>query len=217
MAYKLQVVDNTNGLNFNVKYENLGKYEKPEVIAKAPNGDIVKQRTTYLGQVLPQGSTNRQWCDDKGTVYQKEQLKFYDDQGNEVHENSQSKTFTVEGYSPLKNYTDVYVISTYYELFPHNNDMKKDWDKEVARVTNLTGMKKLWDYLDQNQVVARGEFCASSIGFGESYGYLRAVKFGNKWCLELGVFKQEKIFQHLQETIPAIPTQTQGTRKMVLK
>lgn len=200
MAYKLQVIEDKLGLNFNIKYENLSKVERPPVEAKAPDGSIVKECTVYQGAVLAPGSTNRQWLDDKGNVYQKAQLKFFY-QGQEVTENSQTKVFTIVGYQPLKNYTDNYVISSYYELFPHNNDMKKDFDKETARVTNLVGMKRLWEHLNNNKLVARGEFCASSKGFLASDGYVRAVEFGNKWGLELGVFKEEKIFDHLNENI----------------
>ncbi len=204
MAYRLTCTEPTMGLTFQVRYENLSKLERPEVEAKTPDGSIVKERTTYQGQVLGPGSTQRQWCDDKGNVYQKSQLKFFY-QGQEVQENSQTKVFTIQGYQPLKNYTDNYVISTYYETFPDTNDMKKDYDKEVARITNLTGMKKLWNYLHQNQLVARGEMNTSSKGFINSDGYLRAVEFGNKWTLELGIFKQEKIFEYLQEGVPALP------------
>jgi hypothetical protein len=207
MAYKLQIVDNTVNANFSVKYENLAKFERPEIEAKTTTGIVVKERTTYQGKILPQGSTNRQWTDEQGNVYAKTDLKFYY-QGQEVPENTQTKVLTISGYQPLKNYTDNYVIATYYELFPHNNDMKKDFDKETARVTNLTGMKKLFDYLDQNNLVARGEFCPSSKGFVASDGYIRAVKFGNKWALELGVFKEEKVFEHLNEEVPAVPVQS---------
>ena len=216
MAYKLQVVENKMGINFNVKYQNLSRYKRPEVEAKAPDGSVVKERTTYQGAVLGKGATNRQWCDDNGNVFAKSALKFYY-QGQEVPENAQTKVLTIDGYQPLKNYTDTYVISTYYETFPHNNDMKKDFDKNVARLTNLSGMKKLFDYLDKNKLVARGEFCPSSKGFVASDGYLRPVKFGNKWGLELAVFKEEKIFEHLQENVPVkVPAQTPVKRiKMV--
>ncbi len=203
MAYKLQIVEDKLGLNFNVKYENLSKLERPEVEAKAPDGSLVKERTTYQGTVLAPGSTQRQWTDDKGNVYAKSQLKFYY-QGQEVTENTQTKVFSIAGYQPVKNYTDTYVIATYYEIFPHNNDMKKDFDKETARITNLVGMKRLWDYLKHNQLCARGEFCPSSKGFIASDGYLRAIEIGNDWGLELGVFKEEKKFEHLNENIPIV-------------
>lgn len=204
MAFTLTCVEPTMGLSFQVKYENLSKYERPEVEARALDGSIVKERTTYQGQVLGPGATQRQWVDDNGNVYPKSQLKFFYE-GQEVQENTQTKVFTVQGYQPLKNYTDNYVIATYYETFPHTNGMKKDFDKETARITNLTGMKRLWDHLHQNQLVARGEFCPSSKGFVSSDGYLRAVEFGNKWGLELGCFKEEKIFEHLQENVPLLP------------
>lgn len=214
MAYKLQIVEAKLGLNFNVKYENLSKLERPEVEAKAPDGSIVKERTTYQGQVLVPGSTQRQWVDDKGNSYQKSQLKFYYN-GSEVQENTQTKVFEITGYQAEKNYTDSYVISSYYEFFPHNNDMKKDFDKETARVTNLLGMKKLWEHLKTTKQVARGEFCPSSKGFIASDGYIRAVEFGNKWGLELGVFKEEKLFEHLQENNPIIaPAQTAPSKRL---
>jgi len=204
MAYKLQIVEDKMGLNFNVKYGNLAKNKRPDIEAKAPNGKIVKERSTYQGQVLGPGATNRQWVDDDGNVYAKQDLKFYHE-GNEVPENTQTKVFEIVGYQPVKNYTDNYVISTYYETYPHTNDMKKDFDKERARITNLNGMKKLYDHLKANDLVARGEFSASSKGFVVGDAYLRAVTFGNKWCLEMGVFKEEKVFEHLQEDVPSIP------------
>jgi hypothetical protein len=213
MAYKLQIVDDKLGLNFSVKYTNLAKAERPEVEARASNGTIVKERTTYQGQVLPAGSTNRQWCDDQGNVYAKQDLKFYY-QGQEVPENTQTKVFSIAGYQNLKNYTDNYVISTYYEMIPHTNDMKKDFDREMARITNLNCMKKLFDYLDSNKLVARGEFSASSKGFVVGDAYIRAVSFGNKWGLELAVFKEEKVFEHLNEDVPVIPQQQAPTKRL---
>ncbi len=204
------------GLNFNVKYSNLARNKRPEIEAKAPNGNIVKERSTYQGTVLGPGATNRQWVDDAGNAYAKQDLKFYHE-GVEVPENTQTKVFEIVGYQPVKNYTDNYVISTYYETYPHTNDMKKDFDKETARITNLNGMKKLYDHLKANDLVARGEFSASSKGFVVGDAYLRAVTFGNKWCLEMGVFKEEKVFEHLQEDVPQIPApQTTAKRlKMV--
>lgn len=201
MAYKLTIVEPNSGLNFQVKYENLARAKRPEVEAKTPTGKIAKERTVYQDKVLPAGSTNRQWIDEDGNKWQKSDLKFYYN-NEEVQENSQTKVFNIEGYQSVKNYTDSYVISAFYELYPSTNDMKKDFDRERARITNLTGMKKLWDHLDQNGLVARGEFCVSSKGFVASDGYIRAIKFGNKWGLEIGVFKEEKIFEHLEEDIP---------------
>jgi hypothetical protein len=215
MAYKLKIVENAMGINFDCKYENLSKHVRPDVEAKAPDGSIVKEKTTFQGQVLGPGATNRQWVDDAGNIYQKGQLKFFYE-GQEVSENQQTKVFTITGYQSVKNYTDNYVIASYYETFPHDNDMKKDFDKEVARKTNLRGMKALWEHLRKTNQVARGEFCPSSKGFVASDGYLRAVEFGNKWAIELGVFKEEKLFEHLNENVPIeVPIATASpTRKL---
>ena len=76
MAYKLQLVDTTNGLNFNTRYENLAKKKKPEIESTAPNGKSVKERTTFQGKPLMPGDTRRQWVDDDGNVYSKGELTF---------------------------------------------------------------------------------------------------------------------------------------------
>jgi hypothetical protein len=201
-GFKLQISDKQNGVNFNVRYEKLDRAERPEVIAKAPSGAIVKERTIYQGQALLPGSTQKQWVDDQGAVFSKAELTFWfgDQQVNEIQ---QTKVFDVVGFQPLSNYTDNYIIDKYYEIYPDDNGLKKDIDKERARQANQFQMRKLWDYLNQNQVVARGEFCTSSKGFVASDGYLRAIKInGNKWGIEIGVFKEEKVFQHLQEGVP---------------
>ena len=201
MAYKLNIVDNTNSINVNVRYENLSKAKRPPVIAKAPNGKIVREKSIVNGKVLQEGEMQRNWVDDDGKIYGKSELSFWYGE-DQVQENSQTKSLQIEGYQPLANYTDQYVIATYYELYPDDNGMKKDIDREIARKSNLYQMRKLFDYLKENRVVGRGEFCTSSRGFVASDGYVRAVEFGNKWGIEIGVFKEEKVFQHLNEGIP---------------
>jgi hypothetical protein len=217
MAYNIQISDGKQGINFNAKYEKLDKAKSPSVEAKAPNGKVVKERTTYQGKTLGPGSTQRQWVDDDGSAYAKAELTFWYD-GEQVSEIAQTKTFQVEGYQDLVNYTDSYVISKYYEVFPSDNGMKKDIDRQVAVRSNLSSMRKLWEYLKTNKKVARGEFCPSSRGFVASDGYIRAVEFGNKWGLEIGIFKEEKVFGHLNEGVPdenTIPQQASKKLKMV--
>jgi len=220
MAYKLQIVDKNNNLNFSVRYSNLAKADKPQIVAKNDKGEIVKEKmcmTNEEGQIL-QGNMKRKWLDSNNNEYSKSELTFwYNDE--QVMENAQTKVMEIEGYQPLSNYTDRYVISTYYETFPDINGMKKDIDRERAIKGNLYQMRKLWEYLDKNQVVARGEFCPSSRGFMASDAY---IKIDNtKWGLEIGVFKEEKLFEHLNEKLPErIETvtvkSTQGKRlKMV--
>jgi len=204
MGYNLQVVDEKNSITFNGKYENLSKYKKPSVKAMASKDGVeveVKERTVYQDQVLVPGSTQRKWIDDQGNQYAKSELVFTYE-GEEVQENTQTKVFHVEQFQPLVNYTDMYVIDKYYEVYPSDNKMKKDFDRDIAIKTNLSHMYKLWKYLTENDVCARGEFCTSSRGFMASDGYIRAISIEGKWALEIGVFKEEKIFQHLNEGKP---------------
>jgi len=201
MAYNLNIVDATQSINCNVKYQNLSTYKKPAIVATAPNGKEVKECSTYNGAVLRPGATQRQWVDDDDTAYSKTELTFTYE-GEPVEENSMTKVFNVEQYQPLPNYTDNYIIDKFYEISPSNNGLKKDIDRDVAVRGNLGQMYKLWQYLTENDVVARGEFCTSSRGFVASDGYIRAISIEGKWGLEIGVFKEEKIFEHLNEGEP---------------
>jgi len=220
MAYNLQIdvpLYSGNSLQMQVKYQNLSKYKKPPIEATAPNGKVVKECTVYNGDVLRPGSTQRQWVDEDDKQYAKSELTFKYE-GEEVQENSMTKIFQVEQFQPLSNYTDTYVIDKYYEVFASDNGMKKDIDREIAIKTNKSQMYKLWEKLTKDEVIARGEFCTSSRGFVASDGYLRAISVEGKWGLEIGIFKEEKIFQHLQEGKPSeVQTAVQTGLKKRLK
>jgi len=201
MSYKLQVIDAVNGINFNVRYDRMDKEDKPKVIAKEPGGKEVSERTVYQGQVLGQGSTQRKWVDADGNEYPKGSLTFWYE-GEQVQPISQTKVFNITSFEPVQNYTDKYAISSYYELFPCDNGMKKDIDRSLAINTNLYGMRQLWEYLWNNAAIARGEFNVSSKGFMASDGYIRPIQIEGKWGLEIGLFRMEKVFKHLQEKVP---------------
>ena len=128
MAYKIQITDENKSINFNGRYENLQRAKRPEIIAKAPNGKPVKQVTVFNSTPLPPGSTSRSWMDEDGTEYSKSELNFFIED-TQVEEIEQTKVMQIEGYQPLQNYTDNYVISAFYELFPDDNSMKKDIDR----------------------------------------------------------------------------------------
>jgi len=215
MAYNLQIV--SDDVSFNSKYQNLSKYKKPNIIAKAPNGKEVKERSVYQGTTLHPGSTQRQWRDEDDVQYAKSELTF-EYEGEPVQENSMTKVFQIEGYEPLSNYIDMYVIDKFYEVYASDNGMKKDIDREIAVKTNNAQMYKLWEKLTSESVVARGEFCPSSKGFVASDGYIRAISIEGKWALEIGVFKEAKVFQYLQEGKPsAVQTAVQSGLKKRLK
>jgi len=201
MAYKLNIVDTANSINANVRYENLARQDRPAITAKVGDKEV-KLVSTYQDTILPKGSTKRQYADDEGNFYGTSEVTFYFE-GQEVSQVQQTKTFNIIEYQPLKNYTDKYVIATYYELFACNNGMRSDRDRDIAIRGNTIQMRKLWEKLYEGNVVARGEFITTSRGFLASDGYIRAVKFNSvKWGLEIGLFKEEKVFQHLQEGVP---------------
>lgn len=201
MSYKLQVTDSKSGINANLRYENISKIEKPEIVAKASDGTVVRERMFFNGQQVI-GST-RQYADDNGKIYQKDELTFF--YGEQVVEQvSQTKVFEITEYQPVQNYTDKYVIEKFYELFPDDNGMKKDIDRKMAINGNSIQMRKLWTHLMENALVGRGEFNASSRGFVSGDGFIRAVEFAGFWGLEIGICKEEKVFSHLQEHAPTI-------------
>ena len=203
MAYKLNITNKELSLNANVRYENLHRAKRPEIIAKNTKGDEVKLTSVYQGKPLGPGSTQKKWLDKANKEFSKSELTFWSGD-QEVSEVEQTKVFEIEGFQPLENYTDNYVISTYYEIYADDNGMKKDIDRNRAIAANLSQMHKLWEYLDKNKLVARGDFCPASRGFVASDGYIRAIKVNsNKWILEIGMFKEEKVFHHLQEGVPS--------------
>ncbi len=217
MAYKLNISDGNN-ISLNVRYDNLARSKKPEIVAKTSGGTEVKYKTLYQGKVLGQGSTQKSWVDDQGQQYSKNELSFFlGDQ--EVSEISQTKSFSIEGYQPESSYTDNYIISAYYEVYADDDGLKKDLDRQCAIKRNQSQMHKLWEHLSTTKQVARGEFCPASRGFVASDGYIRAISINGKWGLEIGVFKEEKAFQHLQEgkpdDVPMPKAKTTGRIKMV--
>jgi hypothetical protein len=212
MAKNLQIVSSSLSLNFNVKYNKLDKAERPPVTAKAPNGAEVKEKAFFKDQQVQQGEITKRWVDDLGNQYGKTELSFWYE-GEQVEEIKETKVFEVEGFSPLSNYNDSYVVKKYYEVYPSNNGMKKDFDRKRAESANLAQMKKLWDYLKKEQVLARGEFNPSSRGFIASDAYIRAVEINGLWGLEIGVFSEERVFEHLNEMKPIVVPQEQPVAK----
>jgi hypothetical protein len=215
MSYKLQVVDNVNGISFNGRYERLDKEEKSPVTAKV--GEVVVSEKNCMGDTpLQSGSLQRKWVGEDGKIYPADQVKFFYE-GEEVGKVEQTKIFNVSAFDKLCHYTDKYAISAYYELFPDDDGMKKDIDKEVAINNNLAKMYKLWEFLDDQGMVARGEFNVSSRGFLASDGYIRAITIEGKWGLEIGLFKQAKQFNHLNEGKPEAKQVAAPSAKKVLK
>ena len=186
------------------------------MVAKSSAGEPCSEKYLVNGVVPTKGELSRGYVDKDGKVYTKNEMTFW--LGNDqVQEKAQTKVMTIDGFQPLSNYTDRYIVSTFYEVFPDDNGVKKAADKEMACRGNLAQMRKLHKHLTDNQLVARGEFCPSSRGFKFSDAYIRAVSLDGKWGLEIGVFQAEKIFSHLNEDNEVIVTQVPATNKIKLK
>jgi len=218
MSYKVQVVVPQIGVNANVRYENLDKKDKDafSVVAKNSKGEVCSEKYLVNGSVPSTGELSRGYVSPDGNVYTKNEMTFWlgDDQ---VQEKAQTKVLTIDGFQPLANYTDRYIVSTFYEVFPDDNGVKKATDKEMACRGNLAQMKKLHKHLTDEQVVARGEFCPSSRGFKFSDAYIRAINLDGKWGLEIGVFQAEKVFGHLNDEQEIILNPVPTTNKIKLK
>jgi len=222
-GYKLHIIEGTLNLNMNVRFENLSKIKsstKPKVETKAPNGNIVKQTTIFQGTPLPAGSTQRKWMDTDGKEWAKGDLSYWLE-GDEIEELTQTKVLELEGFQQMDSYMNNYIVGPYYELYPCDNSLKKKADRDITIAQNRNQMFKLWEYLDKENVVARGEFNASTRpGFISSDGFIRAVRVnGTKWTLEIAQFKEEKIFNHIQEDrrliAEPVTVGSSGTKKKV--
>jgi len=200
MSRNLQILDSALGISCNVKYEplNMSEKDKGKVIFKSQAGKEVKLST--VGEDRKPIPTFKAYLDEDGKEYAKADLIAYDPDTNEVIDSYESTTvFNILKYEPIEFYTDHYVVDKFYELSPSDDGKKKDIDRKLANDINLTGMKKLWDHLIENNLVAKAEFIPAA-GYRPSAGYIRAIKInGTKWTMELGVFRQEKIFSHIQE------------------
>lgn len=208
MSYSLRIVDNKEGINFDAKRENMaGKKEFAEPVGYAPNGKQVtrKQLDLNTGQPIQYGF---KFVDEDGNAFEKAEITWK--LGDQVVAPIEmTNVFEIKTYRPLGEYTDRFVIDKYYELSASTGASSKgkkktsDSERESQRLSNLVGMRKLWDKLISESVVAGGNFNSSSGNFKPGMAFIRAIKVnGNKWGLELGQFKEEKIFEFLQEGVP---------------
>lgn len=204
MAYNLQISSKDLGLNFSVKYEKMDRAKKPVIEARNQGGEKISehQKCNKCNEVLRKGDTSKGWFNKGNQQFGRTELTFWHE-GQQVYENSQTKVFEIEGFQPLASYTDDYIVAKYYEIWESDNGLTKDFDRKAAESANRYQMRKLFEHLYEKNLVARGEFCPSSRGFVASDAYIRPIKKnGNKWDLEIGVFKEEKEFHHMQEGVP---------------
>ncbi len=223
MAYGLKIIDTKEGITFDCKRENMaGKKEFIEPVGYAPNGKVVTRKQFDISTGAPVQYTFK-YVDEDGKQFEKSEItwKIGDEVVSPVEMTS---VFEIKSYRPVIEFTDRFVIEKYYELSadmgPSSKGKKKtpESERERIRISNLMGMRKLWEKLIKEGAVAGGNFNGSSGNFKPGMAFVRAIKInGNKWGLELGVFKEEKIFEFLQEGAPhaiAVPVQQGAAKKL---
>lgn len=211
MAYSLKVVDPSTGVQFDTKRENMaGKTEFVEPQGYSPEGKPVQRKQLDLSTGLPIQYTFK-YVDEEGNAWEKGEItwKLGEDIVSPIEMTS---VFEIKTYRPVDEYVNRFVVDKFYELYADDGASSKkkrsDADKDRTRISNLSGMRKLWDKLIAENMVAGGHFNPASGSFKPGMAFIRAVKVnGCKWGLELGVFKEEKIFSYLQEGVPhAVPS-----------
>ena len=213
----IKIVDRNAGISFDAVRENLvGNGEKKsEPIPFAPDGRPVAKMGIDPQSLkpLPKAPTKlMKWVAEDGgpgNIYEESEI-VWKLSGKEIEKIKMTKSFSVIAYRPLSHFTDRFIIEKYYEVIPSNDAGENASEREQNEVeaSNLMGMYKLWKKLTEEKVVAGGHFNASSNTRTPGMAFIRAVTIpqGNHfyWALEMGVFKEEKIFQHLHEGEPKV-------------
>lgn len=227
MSYGLKVTDNALGISFDCKRQGIKGTPIPVPLPYSPENKPVKRKLVDKATLKP-ASTGYFYLDEDGKVWEKQELIWK--LGDEVVGLSEMTTvLDIVEYRPLVDYTDFFNIEDYQEFDPDTSD--KDTKKDdIARLkaNNMVGMKRLWDKLHNESVVAAADFYATTGSTKGSTALIRAIskmvmtadnQLKTMWGLEMGICKEEKIFNYLFEgepTAQVIP-QTNRVRSGLLR
>lgn len=180
------------------------KGTRPAVNYLTPEGKETKftRVDKKTGDIV--GATSNMYQDEDDKLYDKNQLvpHLVTEDGKEIptQKNQKTDTWQIDKFESLSNYLDKYQMEKYYYVSPSQGKSDKDFQRELTKNTNIKQMKKIWDKLHSKELVARGKLFTTSSGFVPSYGYLRAVEpEPGKWALEVGIFKQKKVFGWMED------------------
>ena len=167
--------------SFNAVYYNWVVKEERQIIAKAPNGNVVTEKVVDSNTInisetkAKKAEITKKWMDEKGNIFPKEDIKFYDWEGKQLAENLKTVVLELDEDMPLWKFLSAYATEGYYHLEP-----KDSIDKE--------GFEELRDIVGKTEVLI-GEFNLTSRGFNKSFVGVRGTGYGG---LELMTFKSEK-------------------------
>jgi len=202
---------------FDVKVENLSGKAEPrkingKVLEMKEDGTPVIVRKNSKGEELTfcrvkdgKPMVNAQgeketlangYVDSKGTLCADVVPYYKTTDGDTILATTNIKTevFEIVKFEPTQNFTDKYIVDRYYQIKPAQGKSKADFQRNAMLKANTAQMKKLYDYLIENQVVGRGILNITSSGYLPSIAYVRGVPIGTQgdWTIEIGVFKQQK-------------------------
>jgi len=220
MAYGMQILWDDESVD--VKYERLrgdnrkvngqeiqmDNYGSPKTVKRTAQGlEVVGKMTKHKYD-----SDGNQLADDVETIEY-----FVTVEGQEIPTTNafgRTQCMQIKSFEPLEYYTDRYIIDAYYQLIPGQGKSRKDFDKAMTKRANTMKLKKLWDKLYSTNTVAKAEFNMRD-GKLPNYAFIRAVKInGTKWTLEIGRYKQQKLFSWVEEdnfTAKEVISQVQPT------
>ena len=205
MAYGLKIMWDDDSVD--VKYERLrgdnrkvnGKeiqmdnYGNPTTIKRTDSGlevtgKMTKTKYDEQGNTLPDDTNINEF--------------FVTVDGEEIPVTkgfTRTEVMQIKSFVPVEYYTDRYIIDAYYQLIPSGGKSKKDIDKAITSRANTIKLKKLWDKLIKENVVAKAEFNMRDSKL-PNYAFIRAIRInGTKWTLEIGRYKQAKVFSWIEE------------------
>ncbi len=217
MAFNLKVIDSSAGISFDCKRSGIKGTPVPVPAPFSPEGKPVNRKMVNKDTLQPVSGSYK-YIDTDGKTWEKNELIWkLDDQICSLTE--MTTVFNIIEYRPLADYTDFFNIEDYQEFNPDTSD-KDTKQSDIPRITatNLMGVRRLWTKLHDEHVVAAGEFNSTTGGTKGGTALIRAIskmiltsgdQLTNKWGLELGTCREEKIFNYLFEGEPVIVEATQ--------
>lgn len=184
MAYTSNITIQTQFGTFKATYFNNVIKQNTKITVKAPNGKEVTERVIEEGYLEEDKNLKKlkeskattltkQWMDEDGVVYTRDQLSYFDSDGNSVTENVKTEIFKGTETIDLIDALNKYSFDTYYTITPTDPD-----NPEISKVAEGLTNK-----------VTIGEFSTISKGFTKSWGALRYVDNG---IFEIMSFKNKK-------------------------
>ena len=174
----------------------------PKIIYRNVNGDLLSFCRVLNGEPIKE-SLNNGYTNEQGELFtNSEALPYFvsiDGEEIEAPKNEATEVFEIK-WNEKDNFTDKYLLDKFYQVKPSSGDTKKEAGKKISIIANTIGLKKIWDYMIENNVIGKGQMNITSAGYLPSYAFLRPVKLnGSKWTFEIAVFKQQKQFSWVEE------------------